>query len=64
MKKTITANDNGYRVIRIVQEDVHNDSYDWYSVLYDTIINSKDMVSYISTNNEYELLSISINALL
>ena len=58
------ACDNGYRVIRIVQEDVYNDNYDWYSVLYDTITSSKEMVSYISTNNEYELLSISINALL
>ena len=63
-KKTMMACDNGYRVICIVQEDVQNDSYYWYSVLYDTIINSKDMVSYISTNNEYELLSISINAIL
>ena len=64
MKKTMMAFDNGYRVIRIVQEDVYNDSYDWYSVLYDTITRSKDMVSYICKNNEYELLSISINALL
>ena len=64
MKKIMMACDNGYRVIRIVQEDVQNNSYDWYKVLYDTITRSKDMVSYISTNNEYELLSISINAIL
>ena len=64
MEKTMMACDNGYRVIHIVQEDVYNDNYDWYSVLYDTITSSKEMVSYISTNNEYELLSISINALL
>ena len=64
MEKTVRACDNGYRVIRIIQEDVHNYRYDWYKVLYDTITRSKDMVSYISKNNEYELLSISINAIL
>ena len=50
-KKTITANDYVYCVIRIVQEDVQNDSYKWDSVLMNTIVNSKSMVSYICKNN-------------
>ena len=57
MKKTMMACDNGYRVIRIIQEDVQNDSYDWYSVLYDTITRSKDMVSYMQEQQIWIILN-------
>ena len=60
----MTALDNGYSVIRIIQEDVLNDTYDWYNELY-TIIQSTNstMVSCLCKNNEYELLLIHINAM-
>ena len=64
LEKTMTALDNGYSVIRIIQEDVLNDTYDWYNELY-TIIQSTNstMVSCLCKNNEYELLLIHINAM-
>lgn len=31
------ANDNGYSVIRIIQEDIYNDTYDWLRELKDSI---------------------------
>ena len=64
VEKIMHAVDNGYRVIRIVQEDVLNDKYDWYSELYDNIINSKASVSFMCKNNEYDLLSVTIDAIL
>lgn len=52
------ANDNGYSIIRIIQEDVWNDSYDWYKDLNDTIqeiITCKTVINrYLCKNNEYD----------
>ena len=60
----MTALDNGYSVIRIIQEDVLNDTYDWYNELYSIIQSTnKTMVSCLCKNNEYELLLIHINAM-
>lgn len=64
VEKIMHAVDNGYSVIRIVQEDVLNDKYDWYSELYDNIIDSKARVSFMCKNNEYDLLSVTIDAIL
>ena len=52
------ANENGYSIIRILQEDVWNDTYDWCKELCDTIqeiINNKKVVNiYLCKNGEYE----------
>ena len=52
------ANDNDYSVIRILQEDVLNDTYDWLKDLCNTIeeIKNGDEVvnAYLCKNGEYE----------
>ena len=52
------ANDNGFSVIRILQEDVYYDRYDWLNVLDITInkIIEEQVVQniYLCKNNEYE----------
>ena len=52
------ANDNEYSVIRILQEDVLNDTYDWLKDLCNTIeeIKNGDEVvnAYLCKNGEYE----------
>jgi len=51
------ANNNGYSVIRLLQEDVMNDTYDWVKVLCDAIeeIKSSNEITniYLSKNDEY-----------
>lgn len=51
------ANDNGYSIIRILQEDVFKNSYDWLRELNESIhdiINSKEIMNiYICRNDEY-----------
>ena len=51
------ANENGYSVIRLLQEDVFNDTYDWVKELCDSIeeIKSSDGICniYLCKNNEY-----------
>jgi very-short-patch-repair endonuclease len=53
------ANDNGYSVIRILQEDVFNDNYDWLKELSETIEELKhgDNIAnvYLCKNNKYDL---------
>ena len=52
------ANDNGYSTIRIIQEDVWNDNYDWEKELCEAIenIKSRNEVSniYLCKNGEYD----------
>jgi very-short-patch-repair endonuclease/ribosomal protein L36 len=52
------ANNNGYSVIRLLQEDVMNDTYDWVKELCDAIeqIKSSNEITniYLSKNNEYD----------
>lgn len=52
------ANDNGFSVIRILQEDVYYDRYDWLSELVTTInkIIQNNIVQniYLCKNNEYD----------
>ena len=59
------ANDNGYSTIRIVQEDVWNDVYDWCKELCEAIEkikNGNEIVNiYLCKNNEYEKYDIKIN---
>ena len=51
------ANDNGYSIIRIYQEDVYFDTFDWLKKLYETIEKIKNdriiQNIYISKNDEY-----------
>lgn len=51
------ANDNGYSIIRILQEDIFKDKYDWLSELNKNIleiVNSKKIKNiYMCKNNEY-----------
>jgi len=51
------ANENGYSIIRIIQEDVWNDMYDWFNELTQNIIkitreNTIQNI-YMCKNNEY-----------
>jgi len=52
------ANNNGYSVIRLLQEDVFHDTYDWLKELCDAIeeIKSSNEITniYLSKNNEYD----------
>ena len=51
------ANENGYSTIRVIQEDVWNDIYDWCKELCETIENIKNGNSvvniYLCKKNEY-----------
>jgi very-short-patch-repair endonuclease len=53
------ANDNGYSVIRLLQEDVFYDMYDWIKELRDTIeqltLWNEITNVYLCKNDEYEL---------
>jgi very-short-patch-repair endonuclease len=53
------ANQNGYSVIRLLQEDVFYDTYDWVKELCDTIeeLKSSEGITniYLCKNDEYEL---------
>ena len=55
------ANDNSYSVIRILQEDVFYDTYDWLSQLNDNIIdiikNKKVQNIYMCKDNEYDIFN-------
>jgi very-short-patch-repair endonuclease len=59
MYKQKCANDNGYSIIRLLQEDVHRDKYDWFNELIQNInkiINEKKVQNiYMCKNNEYKL---------
>ena len=52
------ANDNNYSVIRVLQDDVLNDRYDWYKELCDAIEeikNGDEIVNiYLCKNGEYD----------
>ena len=53
-----TANKNGYSIIRLLQEDVFNDTYDWKKELCDAIeeIKTSNEITniYLSKNDEYD----------
>ena len=59
------ANDNGFSVIRILQEDVYYDRYDWLSELVTSIkkIVEENKVQniYLCKNNEYDLFIHNID---
>jgi len=50
------AIENGYKIIRIIQEDIYNNKYDWKKKLNEIINNFTDLddkVFYVCENNEY-----------
>jgi len=59
------ANDNGYSIVRIIQEDVFNDTYDWLAKLATTIEgirNSGNIKNhYLCENDEYDNFIVSDN---
>jgi hypothetical protein len=54
----VCANENGYSMIRIIQEDVWNDKYDWCKELCEEIENIKNgnkvVNIYLCKNGEYD----------
>ena len=52
------ANNNGYSIIRLLQEDVMNDTYDWEKELCDAVeeIKTSNEITniYLSKNDEYD----------
>jgi len=56
------ANDNGYSVIRILQEDVYHDKYNWLDELKENIekiiIEKKIQNIYICKKNEYSVYNV------
>ena len=57
--KMESANKNNYSVIRLTQEDVFYDTYDWYNKLKENIEKIKDdkiiQNIYMCKNNEYNV---------
>jgi len=54
--KTVNALENGYSVIRIPQEYVWNDEYNWQDLLKSNIKNyDKPTVKFLDFNNEYQI---------
>lgn len=55
--KTNCANNNGFSVIRILQNDVSNDNFDWISEIHTNILKiieeKKVQNIFICKNNEY-----------
>jgi len=61
--KQLDANDNGYRVIRIVQEDVWTDRYDWLTELLKNIQDDTHQNVFMCKDGEYDFFIESINHL-
>ena len=55
--KTVCANQNGFSVIRLLQDDVYNDKFDWFNEIQISvskiIATQKIQNIYICKNNEY-----------
>ena len=55
--KTDCANQNGFSVIRLLQDDVYNDKFDWFNEIQISvskiIATQKIQNIYICKNNEY-----------
>jgi hypothetical protein len=58
------ANENGYSLIRIIQENVFKDRYDWLQALLDNIdkivMDKRVQNIYMCKNDEYKDFDISI----
>jgi very-short-patch-repair endonuclease len=61
--KQLDANDNGYRVIRIIQDDVWTDRYDWLTELLKNIQDDTHQNVFMCKDDEYDFFIESINHL-
>jgi hypothetical protein len=52
LRKMILAIDNGFTIIRILQEDVYHDKYDWKTELLGTISTGQN--AFLCKNGEYD----------
>jgi len=59
--KHADANDNGFRVIRIIQEDVWSDKYDWLTELLNNIEDNTKQNIFMCKNGEYDFFIESMN---
>ena len=53
-------NDNGFRVIRLMQEDVWLDKYDWLTELLKNIEDDTKQNVFMCKNGEYDFFSESM----
>ena len=58
--KQLDANDNGFRVIRLIQEDVWSDKYDWLTELLCNIEDDTKQNIFMCKNGEYDFFSESM----
>ena len=61
MIKQNAANKNGYKVIRILQEDVWSDKYDWLTELLKNIKDDTRSNIFMCKNEEYSIFHIVQN---
>ena len=59
--KHTKANDNGFRVIRLIQEDVWSDKYDWLTELLKNIEDDTKQNVFMCKNGEYDFFIESMN---
>ena len=58
--KQLAANENGFRVIRLIQEDVWSDKYDWLTELLKNIEDDTKQNVFMCKNGEYDFFSESM----
>ena len=58
--KQLDANDNGFKVIRLMQEDVWLDKYDWLAELLKNIEDDTKQNVFMCKNGEYDFFSESM----
>ncbi len=58
--KQVDANENGFRVIRLMQEDVWSDKYDWLTELLKNIEDDTKQNIFMCKNGEYDFFSESM----
>ena len=58
--KQLAANENGFRVIRLMQEDVWLDKYDWLTELLKNIEDDTKQNVFMCKNDEYDFFSESM----
>ena len=58
--KQVAANESGFRVIRLMQEDVWSDKYDWLTELLKNIEDDTKQNIFMCKNGEYDFFSESM----
>ena len=60
--KQVAANENGFRVIRLLQEDVWSDKYDWLTELLKNIEDDTKQNVFMCKNGEYDFFIESMKS--